>query len=96
MDCQRYGTIDRLLRTTAYVLRFINNLRRTNKSNDTHTRALSSVEISEAENCWIKVAQVSLIEHPKFPCWKQQFNLFLDPFGVWRCGGRISNAELPY
>ena len=96
MDCQRYGTMNRLLRVTAYVLRFVNNLRSTNNGDNSHTRALNLVEISEAESRWVKEAQTSLIEHSKFQCWKRQFNLFLDPSGVWRCGGRISNAELPY
>ena len=96
MDCQRYGMMNRLLRVTAYVLRFVNNLRSTYNGDNSHTRALSSVEISEAESRWVKEAQTSLIEHSKFQCWKRQFNLFLDPSGVWRCGGGISNAELPY
>ena len=25
-----------------------------------------------------------------------QFGLFTDAEGLWRCGGRLSNAELPY
>lgn len=88
IDCQCYSTMHRLLRVTAYVLRFVNNLRKTNGSDNSHTRALSSTEISEAKSFWIKEAQTSLTEHSKFQCWKQQLNLFLNPCGVWRCGGQ--------
>ena len=28
--------------------------------------------------------------------WKKQLNLFLDLVGVWRCGGKLHNAQLPY
>ena len=27
--------------------------------------------------------------------WHQQFGLFLDGHGVWRCGGRLTNADIP-
>ena len=90
MDYQRYSTMNRLLRVTAYVQTFINNLKGANERDNSHTCALSSTEIL------VREAQTSLTEHSKFQCWKQQFNLFLDPSGVWRCGGRISYAELPY
>ena len=33
---------------------------------------------------------------PMFRTWQQQFGLFRDDSGVWRCGGRLSNANLPF
>ena len=41
----------------------------------------------EAERLWVIEAQTALIQDTKFDTWKKQFNLFLDPHGVWRCGG---------
>ena len=32
----------------------------------------------------------------QFNSWKKQLRLFIDPEGVWRCGGRLSNADVPY
>ena len=96
IDCRRYGTMGRLLRVTAYAMRFISNLRRVDKSECNQTSTLSPAEILHAESLWVREAQGSLLTHSKFPCWKQQLNLFLDPSGVWRCRGRLSNAELPY
>ena len=31
-----------------------------------------------------------------FKIWQQQFGLFCDELGVWRCGGRLGNANLPF
>ena len=27
---------------------------------------------------------------------KKQFGVFIDPEGLWRCGGQLANADLPY
>ena len=45
---------------------------------------------------WIIDAQHKLAQEGKFPTWKDQFGLFLDDNGLWRCGGRLGNTALPY
>jgi hypothetical protein len=50
----------------------------------------------EAEVKWIKEVQRMLVEDPNFPKWKSQFQLFMDETGIWRCRGRLKNADLPY
>ena len=45
---------------------------------------------------WIQEMQCSLSGNPKFAAWKRQFTLFTDKSGVWRCGGRLTNADLPF
>ena len=52
--------------------------------------------IQRAELLWIQAAQVKLLQDPHFEKLKGQFGLFLDENGVWRIGGRLSKAELPY
>ena len=47
--------------------------------------------IIEAEVLWIQEVQRGQITDG----WKSQFQLFLDNRGVWRCGGRLRNADLP-
>ena len=37
-----------------------------------------------------------MAQEGKFPTWKNQFGLFLDDKGLWRCGGRLGNIALPY
>ena len=56
-------------------------------------------ELNHARNCellWIRAAQIQLCRNPHFEKLKGQFGLFLDKDGVWRCGGRLSKAEIPY
>lgn len=98
MDCQTYSSIHRLLRVTARVLSFVNILKERVKHIDPlKTSTLPSVrEISNAEMLWVKEVQLQLVKDFSFESWKKQFNLFLDPTGVWRCGGRLSNADIPY
>ena len=44
---------------------------------------------------WIKQAQRNLTTNKAFQVWGRQFDFFLEG-GVWRCRGRISNANIPY
>ena len=44
----------------------------------------------------MKEVQTHLIKQPQFNGWKKQLGLFVDPEGIWRCGGRLSNADVPY
>ena len=49
-----------------------------------------------AELIWSRAAQIQLLQDPHFEKLKGQFGFFLDENGVWRCGGRLSKAEIPY
>ena len=53
-------------------------------------------ERTEAEVLWLVESQSLLITDKNFENWKGQFGLFLDGKGLWRCGGRLGNANLPY
>ena len=44
----------------------------------------------------MKDAQHSMTLKNEFEAHKRQFNLFEDENGVWRCKGRLSNAEVLY
>ena len=97
VHCEQYSTVRRLLRVTAYVVKFVRFLKQKTQSSDTYLSTdLTATEISDAETLWVKEAQALLVKDDKFDCWKKQFNLFLDAFGIWRCGGRISNADVLY
>ena len=50
------------------------------------------MDLQEAENYWLKDMQATLETRPKFKIWQQQFGLFRDNSGIWRCGGRFANA----
>ena len=57
---------------------------------------LAPDEIAEAEQLWIIQSQSKLIQDKQFDVWKKQFGLFLDETGIWRCGWRLGNADIPY
>ena len=50
--------------------------------------------LSEAEWKWIIDSQSFLEEDPKFSSWRVQFSLFKDNDQIWRCGGRLQNADI--
>jgi len=49
--------------------------------------------VQEAELLWMRSAQKTLSDIKTL---MKQFNLFKDDKGVWRCGGRLANTEIPY
>ena len=96
IPCKNYSTLPRLLRVTAYVIRFTRLLKERVETTNIHSHNLEPEEIAEAEKLWILQSQTLLTKDKRFVEWKQQFGLFLDQMGIWRCGGRLVNAELQY
>lgn len=97
IDCQRYSSLQKLLSITGRVLEFVHRLRM--KPRHTVEEDTASAELNpnqRAELLWIRAAQVQLLQDPHFEKLKGQFGLFVDEEGVWRCGGRLSKAEIPY
>ena len=91
INIQRFSSVHRLYRTTAYVLKFLKLLRKRVKSPE-----LTQADCSKAERLWILDAQSSVVQDQKFPRWKVQFGLFQDESQIWRCGGRLHNANLSF
>ena len=89
MQCQRFSSLGRLLRVTAYVLKFIAII----KARGSVSAGLSSKDVSDAEEFWIKSSQAALLQDVKFQVWKTQFGLYYDN-EIWRCGGMLRNADL--
>ena len=100
MNYNDFSSTEQLYRVTAYmyVLRFVAKLKKSSKSGDARktTTMLSAQEISCAEVLWIKESQCQLIEDRNFESWKPRFGLFVDEAGLWRCGRRLSNANIPF
>ena len=97
IDCQRYSSLQELLKITARVLEFIHKLKmKTKNTVEDDTVSAEPNHTQRAELLWIRAAQVQLLQDPHFEKLKGQFGLFLDENGVWRCGGRLSKAEIPY
>ena len=106
IQCTNFSTFNRLMRVTAYVLRFVKRSRQLASSSSTDHRILPSAEeLSLAETYWIRSIQAksfsSEINHLQSDCQSSkpirvlQFGLFLDSKKVMKCRGRINEADLP-
>ena len=98
MNCQEESSFQRLLHVTTYVLRFIDSLKKKSGDRCPDEGVFASVAqfMAEAESLWIKAAQRQLVTDGGFEKLNKQFGLFLDTEGIWRCGGRLSNANAPF
>ena len=99
IDINRYSKLSKLYRVTAYVLRFINNSRRTSSR---LTTPLTAAELDRAQKLWIKSIQqetyyneLSTLQSKssRLPLIRQ-LQLYLNKEGIMCCGGRIHNAPL--
>ena len=93
-----YSNLNKLLRVTAYILRFTHNCRNSTKRKG----ALSSIERKKANLLWILNTQQQVFsseianirsKSQRLPL-VRQLRLFLDQSGALRCGGRIHNAPI--
>lgn len=93
IDCKKFGSFERLISTTALVLKFcrilLSKVRRNNIEESCDLNA-------EAEHRWILECQKLAVSDKKFEHWKKQLDLFQDESRVWRCRGRIENAAVPF
>ncbi|XP_060597240.1 uncharacterized protein LOC132751135 [Ruditapes philippinarum] len=97
IDSKRFSSLTKLLRVTAFVLRFIQKLKKVKRKYG----YLECEELLEAENMWIKHIQethfqsdINSIQAKKGTNRQQQLGLFLDERGLLRCTGRLENANL--
>ena len=107
IDIERYSNITSLLRVTAYVIRFINNLKkRTQGKSRGDLNELTADELKNSDTLWIKTVQTTaFVDELSFlnrknvkttpPIRVTQFGLFLSEDQTIRCKGRIANASLP-
>ena len=100
----RFSTLVKLLRVTAFVLRFIKQLKKTGCAAGTpDSLELSAEEMNEAKLFWIKAIQSVQFsqelnslqaKHEKPTHRVNQFGLFIDSDKIIRCRGRLGNSTL--
>ncbi|XP_064469621.1 uncharacterized protein LOC135384345 [Ornithodoros turicata] len=101
MEITDYGTSSRLLRVTAWMLRFANNVRSARPS---VSGPLTLEEITHVENFWIRRVQAEAFPHEVAALSKgnvvkpssslHAFQLFLDANGIMRVGGRLHQLNV--
>ena len=86
------SSLTKLLRVTVYILKFVNTLRHHHSPRSTIadrvTLTLVPDDINLALTYWLRVSQSPMPEMERFKKWTDQFGLFQDSSGLWRCGGR--------
>ena len=106
MFIEKYSTLHKLLAVTAYVFRFIGNLKM-QSAEHRQTGPLEAEELDRARQNWVKSTQqvtyrkeianlqlISTNSKTSRVLLVRQLRLFLDSKGFIRCGGRIHNAPL--
>ena len=80
IDSTRFSSWKKLVHVTAYVLRYIHNLRK----KDNRKGELSIDEIKEAEMYWVRYLQDKLQAYEKYSQLETQFQIFRDNMGILR------------
>ena len=92
INVERFSSYLKLLRVTAFVLRFINN---TKKGVQKMCGVITSKEIDSTEMLWIKSEQNFIRLDPQFKNLEKQLSLFSDD-GILRLKGRFGNSSLAF
>ena len=93
--CENYSSLRQFLQTTAYVLKFINNVKaKAKRLKAVLSHELDTSDIAASELYLIRACQGILVQDVKFKEYKSQFGLFIDNAGLCRCKGRLDNANL--
>ena len=100
INLQRFSCLNRLLRVTAWVKGFINNLKRRKSGQELVRGALEVSELKGAElgqregsGAWVKTSQLVLKEQAEYTQLQRQFGL-VERDEILHCTGRLSNSEL--
>ncbi|XP_065671790.1 uncharacterized protein LOC136089666 [Hydra vulgaris] len=96
IDIEKFNSYESLLRVTARILRFVNNLKlRLRKLNGLKILTLLSDEREEAITMWIKHVQRDVMTASNYKQLRQDLRL-VEVDGVVRCTGCLKNALIPY
>ena len=97
LDPDKFSDCKRLIRVTAFVLRFLRNLKSKSKGiEEIIFGPLHIVKYESAEILWLKEMQKTAVRSPKFESLKQQLGLNSDDDGLLRCKGRLQNAFISF
>ena len=99
IDCTRYSSLEKMLLTTGYVMRFVNNLKKRVRKVDgdiVNDSVLTVDEYNKALEMWIKEEQILMKEQANYTNLCASVRLFEDKVGFMRLKGRFANSSLEY
>ena len=97
VEIERYSTFKKLLNVTAQVVRFLRILK--DQCQSEREMSVKDVELAYIymiRTSQLRTSQLSFPETKNFGLWRQQFRLFQDEDNIWRCQGRLSNADISF
>ena len=78
VDCEKYSSLEKLLRVTCFVRRFVFNLKTKVRGENLLKGELSTLEIENSEVLWLKYEQQFVVNGETFEKIKNSLNLFHD------------------
>ena len=96
ISVERFSNLSKLIRVTAFILRFVRNIRARMSKTEPIVDELKHQEIEQARLRWLLASQAKIKEDVNFCNLKSNLNLFEDEDKLLRCKGRIGNAPLPF
>ena len=93
IDINRFSKLGKLLRVTAYVKRFIENLKKKKAGNDLNVGKVCVEELRSAEKDWVKDVQTKLQEKNDFDKTKVQLGIVTQN-EIMVCKGRLEHSDL--
>ena len=94
VDANKYSRLGKLLMVTAYVLRFIRNVKSKKEGSEPSHGRLSVSEIRHADEDWMKQAQTTLKNNGNCEKSANQLNI-VEMDGILVCKGRFENIDVP-
>ena len=95
VDAENYSDFARLIKVTALVLRFVNNL--ITKKRMRLCGSLTTEEFDNVERMWLtEIQKSSVCNLLKFKQLQIQLDLYTDENGLLRCGGRLQHVNIPF
>jgi len=89
----RFNSLCRLLNVTAWVIRFIFNLKQRREGKERNTERLQVEEVIEAEKLWIQDAQITLRGEVGYEKIRDSLGI-IEKKGILVCQGRLQHSDL--
>ena len=96
IDCERYSSLEKVLKVTCFVKRFVRNLKAKVGRAKCLEEDLTVAELNEAKLDWCKYEQSFIVKEKHFEKQKLALNLFHDEKGLYRSNTRVNPGKLKY
>ena len=93
VDIKKFSTLKRLINVTAWIRRFIENVKAKREKRELNLEGLSVEELCYAERLWIKDAQETLKGDSSFKKTRMQLGI-IETEGIMVCRGRLERSDL--